>query len=127
VDLSKTGLSDDFLTEPKHYRLNTDNYTIAIQKIPETEKRNDPALAAFSHKLLLNTKSLKTQSISIELMPALPTWVTASHSEDDRQQTGEELHKTFGIKYLVEGIADAYASQSKGENALFSIKLNIKK
>ncbi|MEY4936986.1 MAG: hypothetical protein RIS64_3345 [Bacteroidota bacterium] len=127
IDLSKTGLSDDFLTESKNYRINADNYTIAIQKIPEQEKRNDPALTTFSHKLLLNTKSLKTQAITIELLPALPTWVTASNSEDDRQQSGDELNKTFGIKYLVEGISDAYASQSKGQNAFFSIKLNIKK
>jgi hypothetical protein len=127
IDLSKTGLSDDFLTEPKNYRMNADNYAIAIQKIPEQEKRNDPALATFSHKLLLNTKSLKTQTVSIELLPALPTWVTASNSEDDRQQAGDELNKTFGIKYLVEGISDAYASQAKGQNAFFNIKLNIKK
>jgi hypothetical protein len=127
IDLSKTGLSDDFLTEPKNYRLNADNYTLTIQKIPESEQRNDPALSTFSHKLLLNTKNLKTQAVSIELMPALPTWVTASNSEDDRQQTGEELNKTFGIKYLVEGVSDAYASQSKGQNAFFNIKLNIKK
>jgi hypothetical protein len=50
-----------------------------------------------------------------------------SNSEDDRQQKEAELDKTFGILYLVEGISDAYASQTKGEKAVFSLKINIKK
>ncbi len=127
IDLSKTGLSDDVLTDSRHYRMNADNYTIAVQRIPEQEKRNDPALSTFSHKLILNTKSLKSQNLSIELLTALPAWVTTSNSEDDRQQKEAELDKTFGIKYLVEGVSDAYASQTKGENTIFSLKINIKK
>ena len=127
IDLKQTGMSESYLTDVNNYKLSTDKYALEVKPITDDEKIKNKALEKYSHKLMLSTKDLKPMSIDIELKRTVPKWIYDTNSQDDRVQTGEELNKTFGFKYMVEGVADAYQSVNKGQESFFKFGVTIKK
>lgn len=54
--------------------------------------------------------------------PQMPNWVFESNDENGKN-VNDNLNKTTGIKYLIEGVADAY----KKDNILTSLKFTVKR
>jgi hypothetical protein len=53
-----------------------------------------------------------------------PVWIDQTHDNDDSDIAGDE-NKTFGFKYLVKGLNDAYTNVNQTENlAEYIIKIN---
>lgn len=127
IDLKKTGVSESYLSDTANYKISSDKYKIEVKPITDEEKTQNKALANYSHKLLLSTKDLKPQTLDIEFKRKLPQWIYNTDSKDDQIQDETELTKTFGFRYMVEGVSDAFQSVAKEQNAFFKIKVIIKK
>lgn len=127
IDLENSGLDKSYILNPNNYRINNDDFNIQIEAITQSDKNNSKILSDYSHYLLLRTDKIKAGEVQIELMRNLPDWVTASNSLNDKDQTGNELNKTYGIEYLVKGVENAYAAASKNFETYFEITISINK
>ena len=75
---------------------------------------------------MLKTENIKNETLEIELLRTLPQWVEQSTSMDDSTPTGDETRKTFGLKYMVNGVAKAYEAANGGNAPFFNLKVNVK-
>lgn len=126
VDLSAFGLDESYLTNPANYRLNNTDYQLTVEAIPDQERRQDKTLEGATHYFILKTENIKNETLEIELLRTLPQWVEQSTSMDDSEPTGDETRKTFGLKYMVNGVAKAYEAANGGNAPFFNLKVNVK-
>lgn len=98
VDLSDLLLSDSYLLDKKNYYTNDKDYKLEVHKIHSKD---------YSHTLKLSTSIVKPSNLSIKLKNQIPPWV-----DDLNDDLGIDINaianKTFGFKYLVNGIYDAF-------------------
>jgi hypothetical protein len=111
INLKNSLYDDNYLLDKNNYEV-SDNYTIDILK-------NNIVGNNFTHIIRLTTKSLKSENVRIRLMNKFPLWVETVNSDNDLNiNRTDELNKTFGIKYLIEGVFEAYKTKSKIESIL---------
>ena len=117
VNFKSSLIDDKYIMEADNY-IKPSNYSIEVLK-------NNIAGTNYTHILKFTTKTLKTETISIQLRNNLPQWVNELNSDNDIHiNTPEQLGKTFGIKYLVEGIYEAYKTKKIKEKDTF-LEINI--
>lgn len=107
VDFSSLPLSNDYLTDVNHYEVSDNFEVLSVEKY-----RPDmfAAITSFepSHMITLRATGLPQGIINIKLLNELPAWVEESHTDDDRNIEGDSI-TTWGFKYLIQGIVDAYS------------------
>lgn len=119
VDYSGFLLEDSYLTDPDNYEINNKAYSIEISK-------NTNAASSYTHtiKLILDASQpvISRGIIKISLMKKSAPWAEECTDEDgeDINATGA-MNKTFGLKYLIEGVYDAY----KVDNTYSVFTINI--
>jgi hypothetical protein len=125
ANLTNLKMDDTYLNNAKNYEI-PNNYQIV--KIERLNKEQDKSMEGFSHLFTLTTNDLKpTQEVSIKLKPDLPSWVSESSNEDDANPLDSvQAKQTFGFKYLIKGIRDAYTNKYEGKEQ-FAVHLNISK
>jgi len=125
VDFSESLQDPNYYLDPDNYILSNGNYQIAIESIKDN---NNASLSGFTHLLKLQTSELKEEVLTVELIGKTPSWVYESTSLDDSNILNDttEHPKTFGFKYLVEGISDAFYP-SRNSNVINSISITIKR
>jgi len=66
--------------------------------------------------------------LTINLIAKPPKWIYEYSSNDDSKILSDESEqrKTFGLKYMLEGVSDAFYPKTHS-NAIASIKITIKK
>lgn len=102
LDLSGTLQNDSFLGDTKNYV--SDSGNITVSKVTRITA-NSP----YSHQLTLTMGLGKTFSDRLTLnKPVLPAWVEASNSDN---AASLEHSKTFSLKYVIGGVADAYNTE----------------
>lgn len=128
VELDNFGLDPSYLSNPDNYRLSPEHYQIQVEPISFQDKQKNKLLNDYSHYLLLKTDNLRNETLKIELLRAFPNWVETSNSMDDKNQIGEELGKTYGLKHLIDGVSNAYgAALGANKDVYFHISVPIKK
>ena len=125
IDLSKFMIDEKYLSDIKNYKLPS-NYQLVAVKANNDE--TDAAMKGFSHIFTISTHDLKQkQEVKVELINKIPDWVSASSSNDDSNILNtEELKKTFGLYFLINGISEAYDNKSGGKGQ-FEITINVNK
>lgn len=125
VDFSN-GLQDEkYYLDRANYELLDNKYSIIAEINPD---KTGAALNGFTHILKLQTSELKDQTLRIDLIGKTPSWIYSSNSDDD-SKIGIDIsegQKTFGFKYLVDGVCDAFYPKSNS-NIINSISIIIKK
>jgi hypothetical protein len=131
VDFSKAKVSDRYFEDASNYKLSNNDYTLKASSITDNQ---NPALKGFTHYLTLTTSELKSEELIIEVLPKTPSWVYQVSSDDDTdiKNTPSEHSKTFGFKYLVDGVASAYHYQlneakSSSTKSIAELTIKIKK
>ena len=117
VDYSQILLPDEYLMNPDNYSISNKAYTIEIVRNPNKS-------SAYTHivKLNLTQPIISKGVIKISLQNLLPSWVSTYTDEVGLDvNTDGAMEKTYGLKYLMSGIYDAYKHQNYG-----SITINIK-
>lgn len=80
-----------------------------------------------SHLLVVSSNGYPSD-FTIRIKRTFPRWVTDYSSLDDTglKYSNEELGKTFGIYYFINGIADAFKVHSNDKDSYFTMSIKIK-
>ncbi len=119
----------DFLKTDESYITNPDNYELPENyKIISIVKNKDEAnegLKNYSHVFMIRTTELKErQEVCIKLKTKIPEWVSTSSNNDDSNPTDTmKQNQTFGFKYFIQGINEAYKDKYEGKE---QFTLNVK-
>lgn len=121
ADFSKFNQDKSFFLDTINYRLHGGGFRLT--KIEEIVDQ-----PPFTHVLNFETSSLADDSLKIELVSKVPTWVLANSSNDDSKIDIDpsETRKTFGLTYLIRGVQDAFDHKNKERN-MGTINLKISK
>ena len=93
-------LSDDYLCNTELYELSDPKFElVTVERIKEYKK--------FSHVLTFETDHVHPSTLDVILKACLPKWPEQFNDEDGNEITAENADKTYGIKYMAEGIASA--------------------
>ena len=113
------------------YLMNTESYAILINKLPNSDyliemEHNTNPNTDYTHNMKLTTDKISFGDLDIMLQNNFPDWVLEINDDEgfDIYQNNA-MNKTFGIKYLVEGIYEAY--QMRGNTFYSTMKFNLKK
>ena len=115
IDLKDFPLDESYLLNAGNYELNDPDYKIEVTKSSD---------GRYTHTLILSSDIIKPTELSIRLKRNIPQWIY-----DTNDDIGEDLvadnamDKTYGFKYLIQGIEDAFRNYS---DEYFKIKISIK-
>jgi len=131
VDLGNIPVDYSYLTTAKNYVVPVGFTVKSVEKIDKNKLSQRDFVTVekttATHFITVSTTSkFTTQDLKLELSNKIPTWVEQSNSVDDRN-VKDELDKTFGLSYLVQGVSEAYATQNPEQTSYFNITLTIKK
>ena len=122
-------------------KTNPDNYSVDGNFVIESV---EPINARFSTNLSEKQKVIDNNcthyivvslqghagDFTIHIKRQVPSWVADFSSDDDTgisNENEEELKKTFGILYFVNGVADAYREKSREKDNYFTMSIKIKR
>ncbi len=125
ADFSNLIQDPSYYIDSSNYLLSNPKYALNIEPITD---KNDPLLAKYTHLLKLQTKEISNETLTINLIAKPPKWIYEYSSDDDSKILSDESEqqKTFGLKYMLEGVSDAFYPKTHS-NAIASIKITIKK
>lgn len=118
VDFSDFLLDDDYICDISNFTCNNKSYSLEIGK-------NTGARTVYSHivKLALNGNIISRGRIDISLNKYRCSWADDMTDEDGENiNAGDAMHKTFGLKYMIDGIYEAYSDK----NQYTTLTINIK-
>jgi hypothetical protein len=131
VDLSKVPVDVNYLTDTANYQL-TPGYVLQKAEKINPDKLSPRDLvtvqnATATHLLTISiAQGNPLRNLAIELKKKVPRWVAATNCTDDKN-IKDLLDKTFGIKYFVEGVYEAYIQHNPEQQSFFNITVTIKK
>jgi hypothetical protein len=131
IDLGNIPVDLTYLTNPQNYVV-PDGFNIrSIEKIDRNKLSQRDFVTVVkttaTHFITVSTMNKFTiQDLKLELSNKIPAWVEQSNSLDDRN-IKDELDKTFGLAYLVQGVSEAYTTQKPEQTSYFKITVTIRK
>lgn len=131
IDLSNIPVDQNYLMDDKNYNLPTGFTINAIEKIDQDKIHHRDFVTlektSATHFITVSTTSKYTlRDLKLELSNTIPSWVKNSNSLDDTT-IKNQLDKTFGLLYLIQGVSEAYEIQNTDSKSHFSINITIKK
>jgi len=138
VDFSSLQVEDDYISNPANYTVTTDNFDIVdiFPIVMKDIRGNDLKKIQASnptHIIILAAKTKSVSDVSFVMKKQMPQWVYTSHTEDDTNpnprtdKSPENLkEKTFGLKFWVEGITEAYETIYPDNKNYFECTISIK-
>lgn len=118
VDFSECLLENTYIMNPDNYSVSNKAYSLEVNKSNATN-------STYTHVLKLNLERpiISKGSVKITLLKKQPTWIGLYTDEEGLDiHAPDAMEKTYGLKYLMEGIYDAYSSDEE----YGSITVNIK-
>lgn len=118
VDFSRCLLEETYLLNPANYSVSNKAYSLEVSK-------SNASSSAYTHVLKLNLEQpiINKGNIKITLLKKQPTWIRQYTDEEGYDiHAPDAMEKTYGLKYLMEGIWDAYSKTDE----YGSITVNIK-
>ena len=115
ADLKQLPLDNSYLLDISNYEISNKDYALSV-----AEQKSDQ----FSHVLSLSSKIVSWGNVSITLKSQFPQWI-----EERTDSLGNDLvkdnatDKTYGLKYLIRGVYEAFKSRQP-EYAKFKITIN---
>lgn len=93
-------LSDEYLCNTDLYELSDPKFElVSVERIKEYKK--------YSHVLTFETDHVHPSTLDIVLKTGVPTWPQQYNDDEGNEITEENADKTYGIKYMTDGIASA--------------------
>lgn len=132
IDMHNVDVEDDYKIDTINYVISEDNLVIkkiipiAKNDINPTDwtkiKNGNP-----SHIIVLEATRMSLSDFSIEFKKQMPGWIEDSNIMDDTNPQSLIGGKSFGLKYWIEGIAEAYEKIYPEEKNYYKINIKIKK
>ena len=133
VDLKSVLADKEYVEDVKNYEVKGgDPFTVVEVKeitAADIKPSNKDALSHATHFITLATdKFTHKQTLSVKLLNRLPAWVEAASSDDDTNTKSADFSKTtFGLKYFMKGVYDAYRNKSTEEPCYFDLNIELNK
>lgn len=95
-----------FYLDKSNYNCSS-NYKIEVSKI---EDEGNPATNGYQYMIKLETKDLKSEKFTLDIIAKTPQWISTISSSDDRNidANNSEGSKTFGFSDLIDGLSAAF-------------------
>ncbi len=130
ADLSRLPINEKDLLATDNYQVES-NLDLSIVKIlPISQlsfhKNDERYKGTATHAFIFTTRSKvkDRHEIKLRLLQKMPAWIELQHSSDD-SQIKQQLPRTFGLKFLLSGLAEAYIpAGSSPKHAEFSFTLS---
>lgn len=133
VDLRNLPINEAYKLQTGHYKIYPEG------SVSSVELYNEQNVVQGVFALLKNYHAPISHFLTIELPPKISVsqvsisypvnqiteWVGTDNSNDDRNMTGAQLNKTFGLQYLINGVTKAYKDKYPNFNSLFSLTIGI--
>ncbi len=125
VDFSKSLQDANYFLDTANYTWSNKKYNLKVETITNN---SDASLSGFTHLLKLQTTEIREEALRIDVVGSTPSWVYSSTSFEDANiaKDESEKQKTFGLKFLLEGVNDAFYPKSNS-NLINSLTITIKK
>lgn len=106
ANFSQFLLDDTYLRNANNYILNDKDYQLAISNSPQGS-------GGYTHSLNLSSDKVKPSYLSIKLKTHVPEWVERINDDIGLDiNTNGAMNKTYGIKYLIQGVYEAFTQQN---------------
>ena len=93
-------LSDEYLCNTDLYELSDPKFElVSVERIKEYKR--------YSHVLTFETDHVHPSTLDVVLKTGVPTWPKQYNDDEGNEITDENSAKTYGIKYMTDGIASA--------------------
>ena len=147
VDFSSLQVENDYICNLANYTVTTDNFEVAgvspiILKEIMTNDLKTIESGKPTHVIVLKAKTKAISDVSFALKKQIPQWVYDSDTYDDTHpEKGDDekenkktwntepanlKDKTFGLRYWVEGISEAYETIYPDNKNYFECSITIK-
>ena len=119
LNLNDLPFQNDFLMEKSNYFIDNNFKVVSIEKLDDTD--------GYSHTVTFKTNSLKqTSKLNFGINYSIPSWVDKTGSDkDDNPSDLTQQKQTFGFKYLMLGLSEAYVA--KNDDLQLKIPITINK
>jgi hypothetical protein len=132
LDLSKVPIEDSYIFDKSNYSIREGDYKIkGIYKFDKKQLGSSSinmlskAKAAPTHYIVFESTKPNFTNLTFTLDKQIPHWVYTTSTNDDSNIL-KSPNRTFGLKYLIEGISESYETKAKNNNYL-ELTINIKK
>lgn len=112
------------------YLMDTNNYSRLINKFDTDEwyikiDRNTNSTSPATHDITLGTtKNTLAGTLSVAICCKSPQWSSDLTDEDDSTFDNDNSMKTYGLKYMIDGVQQAFAAKTSGVYTVMDFKLN---
>ena len=122
VDYSSLPFPNSYYENKENYVINLSEYNIVEIQRPSESIPEVPFTP--SHLITVGTNSNPFGNLEVSLIYKTPSWIEATTINDDSTIVGDTTH-TFGFKYLIDAIAEAYLYYNKQQHlATFKIQIS---
>ena len=110
--------------------MDTNNYSRLINKYDTDEwyiniERNSNSSSPATHNIILGTTTnTLSGTLSVALCCKSPQWAYDLTDEDDTSFTDANQNKTYGLKYMIDGVQQAFTAKASGVYTVMDINLN---
>lgn len=121
VDFSDFPIENDYLLEPENYELNSKDYALSVSTFKGKGKHSH--LLGFT----LNSKMPKPGKcdLKVALKKRLPSWIIQCTDEEGLDiHEGDAMTQTYGLRYLFEGIYEAFTKDDNNNFAELKVFIN---
>lgn len=112
------------------YLMDSNNYSRLINKYDTNEwyigiERNSNSSSPATHNITLGTsQNALNGNLSVALCCKAPKWAYELTDSDDSTLTSENSKKTYGLKYMIDGVQQAFVAKTSGVYTVMDFKLN---
>ncbi len=122
VDYLSLPFPNSYYENKENYVINLSEYNIVEIQRPSESIPEVPFTP--SHLITVGTNSNPFGNLEVSLIYKTPSWIEATTINDDSTIVGDTTH-TFGFKYLIDAIAEAYLYYNKQQHlATFKIQIS---
>ena len=134
VDLSDLPLNEDYILDRNNYRIDPNPDAtfeiIDVDPIKGTNinKVDKKIVGSATHVITVGSQKIKSgkNTLGISLLKQLPRWIEESSVDNDEDVNAIE-GKTFGFRYLVEGINDGFKPLENVEEKYLYLEFQLEK
>jgi hypothetical protein len=118
LNLNDLPFQNDFLMEKSNYFIDNNFKVVSIEKLDDPD--------GYSHTISFKTNSLKQISkLKFGINYSIPNWVAQTGSDkDDNPSDSTQQKQTFGFKYLMLGLSEAYVAKNDDLQLRIPITIN---
>jgi hypothetical protein len=130
VDLKNIPVEEDYLLNSENYTLSNANFQVKEIKLVDKNKisANDwlrISVANPTHIIILEATGTAMSHVKVALKKQMPQWIENSNIIDDTDKEKLKGNKTFGLKYWIEGITEAYQEIYPNDKSFFEFEIKI--